>query len=343
MEPKMEHVVQFLEDEALGPIRITGQGTDRWKIVFNEPWLPDSKKRCVVTRTRPRWADKDVVVFNSFKSAAVMGDDYKGTFWKFVSLIKGMRYSEAKRWFTMKYMLRDADPRELLDLERDPRDDARGTGTERQIHLPEYFERLDPARAEHAEYVAYLDARRVPRWRFRDMRMFVDPNDRRVVFPVYEDGRLIFWTGRAIDRGSVVPWLSHKAKEWPFPVWNLDNVNGESVTLFEAIFDAAMVHNGVAILGASNRADEVIDKILAKNFVKITVVMDNDDAGRRAREEIAERLSRKHRNVWVYDFKKIEHKDFNSMVVAGVDIDMSGRSVMYGVKSRLAKKMGIIK
>ncbi len=341
MEPRLEHVVRFLEDECLGPLKVSEAG-GRWSVKFNEPWLPDSKKRCIIAVARPKWSQDDVVMFNSFKSTAIMGDEYKGTFWKFVSIIKGMRVREARRWFTMKYMLRDADPRELLGLERDARDDVREVGTEKWIHFPGHFEKLDQSRADHSEYVAYLDARRVPRWRYRDMRMFVDAHERRIVFPVYEAERLVFWTARAIDKGSVIPWMSHRAKEWPFPVWNLDNVNGESACVFEAVFDAAMVHNGVAVLGASNDADAIVDKIIAKNYMKVTVVMDNDKAGAESRERLAEKLSHKHGNVWVYNYDGVGHKDFNSMVVAGADIDMAGRSVKYGMKSQLAKKMGII-
>ena len=341
LQPKLEHVEQFLTDECLGPMKIAGRGTNRWSVSINEPWMPDTKMRCKISMTQPSWSSKNIVLFNAYKSTATMGDKYKGVFWNFVALIKGFGGSkEAQHWFTMKYMLRGSDPRELLNLEPKDKADVEEVGTEKWIGFPGYFERLDLE--EHKEYVAYLDSRKIPRWRFNDMRIFVDPSERRVVFPVYENERLIFWTGRAIDRTAVLRWKSHHAKTWSYPVWNLDQVDGEGVVLFEAIFDAAMVHNGVAILGASNTSDVVIDKIIAKNFAKITVVMDNDKAGQQSRLRLAEALSVKHNNVWIYDFTNVEQKDFNSMVVDGVDISMSSKIIKYGVKSKLAGKMGII-
>lgn len=344
MEPELKHILNFLDDEGLGPLKTFGEDTQKWKIVFNEPWIPDSKMRCAITKIYPKWSnDKGVIVFNSYKATALLGDGYKGLFWKFVCLIKGIEgIKPAKRWFIMKYMLHDTDTKKLLDIANTTTKHHTEDSKSTDIIFPEEFERLDPKNSTHLKFVNYLSLRRIPKWRWNDMKIFVDKKDSRIVFPTYDNGKMIFYTKRSIKKNSVVPWISYKSQDWTYPIWNLDNVDGETVVLFEAVFDAAMVHNGVAILGASNTAEEIVDKILKKNFVKIIVAMDNDDAGEKSRLKIAEALGRKHSNVWIYDYEGIKEKDFNNMVMNDIEINMGKKIIRYGIKSQLAKKMKII-
>ena len=103
-----------------------------------------------------------------------------------------------------------------------------------------------------------------------------------------------------------------------------------------------MVHNGLAILGASNIQEDQVNKILDKNFTKIIVVMDRDKAGSIARMKFAEILSDKHPNVWIYNFKEIVEKDFNEMAQNGIDFDFDNRLFKYNEKTKMAYKLKLI-
>jgi hypothetical protein len=211
------------------------------------------------------------------------------------------------------------------------------------IKFPDEFERLDIDNENHKPYVDYLLKRKMTLWKIKGNKLFVDAKQKRIVFTVYEDDKLIFWTGRSIEANSKIPWLHKKCTSWPHPIWGLDQATGGTCFVFEAIFDAAMVHNGLAVFGATNIQEDQVNKILAKNFTKIIVVMDNDEVGSLTRMKLAEILSDKHPNVWIYNFLDVEEKDFNEMAQNEVDFDFDNRLIKYNLQAQLAKKLKVIK
>jgi len=342
MNPTLDQVIEFLNDEGLaGSIKITKNDPDDWALRINDPWVIDSKLRCGIALKYPKYAPDGIVLFNTFKSSVLMGDDFKGSFWKFVNLIKEFNsINESKLWFMKNYMLHDIDISSLFHKQTK----APKKQTKEDVIFLDEFEILDFNNTSHKKYIDYLFDRKISKFKIENTKLFIDKKEERIIFPVYENNKLLFWTGRSINKNSTMPWKHKKSNTWPHPIWNLENVeSGSTVVIFEAIFDAIMVHNGIAILGASNIQQEQIDKIIEKNLSKIVIIMDNDAAGIKTKLKLAELLSKHHPNIWIYDFSGIKEKDFNQMAQNNIDFDFSNRLIKYNFQSQLAEKLHIIK
>jgi DNA primase len=115
----------------------------------------------------------------------------------------------------------------------------------------------------------------------------------RCVIPIHnEAGELVAYAGRSIDGTEPryrFPAGFHKSLE----LFNLDRVKGElSVVVVEGFFDCMKVSQAgypcVALMGRTmSKAQE---KLLADHFGRVVLMLDGDEAGRGAREEISERL-----------------------------------------------------
>jgi DNA primase len=72
-------------------------------------------------------------------------------------------------------------------------------------------------------------------------------------------------------------------------VWGLDRVQpGEDVTVCEGVFDAAVVPNGVALLGKSASARQIT--AIGIRASRVNVMLDGDEAGVEAAKEVARRF-----------------------------------------------------
>lgn len=118
----------------------------------------------------------------------------------------------------------------------------------------------------------------------------------RVAIPIRnKDGELVAYAGRSIDSTEPrykLPMGFHKSVE----LYNLNRVEGDEVIVVEGFFDAMQVHQAgfagvVALMGSSlsNRQE----KLLIERFRRVTLLLDGDEAGRKAAEEIAARLVRR--------------------------------------------------
>jgi len=138
-------------------------------------------------------------------------------------------------------------------------------------------------------------------------------------------------------------WIKSEGLE-TFPIWNLENVNGEELWLFEGIFDAMCVENGVCLFGVGF-GEEIQEKIDNKKFTKIVVVMDNDIAGFNAKYKIAKILFEKGYDVYIYNYKGISetYKDFNEMKICNIPYEFHNRVIPYNFKTEVLIKMGKIK
>jgi len=117
----------------------------------------------------------------------------------------------------------------------------------------------------------------------------------RVVIPIHnERGELVAYAGRAIDGTDPrykFPVGFHKSKE----LFNLHRVKDELfVVVVEGFFDCMKVSQAgypcVALMGCTmSKAQE---KLLADQFGEVVLMLDGDEAGRGATDEIADRLQR---------------------------------------------------
>jgi len=174
--------------------------------------------------------------------------------------------------------------------------------------------------------------------RMSRLKIFVDHYTQRIVFPVYEDNKLVFYSKRSIDPEEEFKWIKLKNTKSIFPVWNLDNAKIE-LRIFEGIFDAIHFDNGVAIFGAfwNNKLRE---KILKKHFFKIIICMDNDTPGQLAKIKIAEDLIHYHDNVHIYNYKGIKEKDFGDIIKNKGSFE-DKRVIKWNYEAKVKLKMGI--
>jgi DNA primase len=114
----------------------------------------------------------------------------------------------------------------------------------------------------------------------------------RVVIPIHnERGRLVAYTGRAVDGGEPryrFPAGFRKSGE----LYNLHRCQLGSVVLVEGFFDVLNVvkagFDAVALMGVSMSKQQ--RALLLSHFSEVVLLLDGDDAGRQATGCIAEAL-----------------------------------------------------
>jgi len=118
----------------------------------------------------------------------------------------------------------------------------------------------------------------------------------RVVIPIHDArGELVAYAGRAIDGSEPrykLPVGFHKSLE----LFNLHRVTAQEVILVEGFFDCMKVWQSlnpfvVALMG--NSLSQQQEQIITTRFKRVTILLDGDEAGRKAAEGIASRLIHK--------------------------------------------------
>jgi hypothetical protein len=300
ISPTRQQIEQFLIDEGFSDYK---ERTEKGEFLINSPFVRDLKKKLGISYSKGG-------VWNCFKSGN------HGSWWSFVRIIKGFDSNkESQIWFLRNYFTMDQIKLNLLI-------------SGKQIEVPEVEEK-DPQFGDYILplnfnkdqiYINYLKKRYFNEDILKDLRVFVDHKDKRVVFPVYENNKLIFYAARAINPDNPIRWLNSKGTSF-HPIWNLENVRDE-IWIFEGIFDAVrMWPKGVAIFGL-NMHDEQIKKILDKNPYKIVVVLDDDSYGFMAKKRVADRFASLHSNVWVHIMKDDRFKDFGEMDIVEPNLNL---------------------
>ncbi len=117
----------------------------------------------------------------------------------------------------------------------------------------------------------------------------------RFVIPIHNsNSELVAYAGRSIDGSEPrykFPAGFHKSLE----LFNLHRVKGDlSVVLVEGFFDCMKVTQAgfpcVALMGAT--MSKVQESLIAQHFASVVLMLDGDDAGLSATEDIADRLQR---------------------------------------------------
>jgi len=119
------------------------------------------------------------------------------------------------------------------------------------------------------------------------------------VFPIHDsEGQLVGYAGRSLDGGEpryLFPPGFHKSQV----VFNLHRAvwgSARCALVVEGFFDCLRVHqagyrNVVALMGVT--LSEVQEQLLLARFPKLVLMLDGDAAGRRASQQLAERLKGK--------------------------------------------------
>jgi DNA primase len=290
---------------------------ERGEFYICSPFTGDSKFKCGIN-----WK-KTPPVFNCFKTGT------KGNFITFVKILEGMESSREAMIFLFKnYMTKE----EMLNFSNsffadDVKKEKSETTEKEKLAFSSDYKKII---IDDNPYYNYLISRNFTDEIINKSNIFYSTLEKRVVFPVYENGELIFFAKRAIDKHPLrwINSISHGVD----PIWNLENV-GETVYIFEGIFDAVrMWPNGVSVFG-KNLSDGQLNKILKKKFHKIVVVLDNDSYGRESQEKIAEKLASKHKNVWINLWREDDKKDLSEMK------DIQLNLIKFDLKGKLLKQL----
>ena len=85
--------------------------------------------------------------------------------------------------------------------------------------------------------------------------------------------------------------------------------------------------------------------MLARNFNKYIIVLDNDIAGRSNKYKIAQDLFDAGKNVFIYNYKGISdaYKDFGELAINKIPFDFNNRIVHYDLKTKTLIKLGKVK
>jgi hypothetical protein len=300
INPTRQQIVQFLIDEGFSDYK---ERNEKGEFLINSPFVRDNKKKLGISYSKGG-------VWNCFKSGN------HGSWWSFVKLIKGFDSNkESQIWFLKNYFTIDQIKLNLLVNGQQIEPD------EPEEKDPQFGSYILPLNFQKDNiYIEYLRKRYFYDDILKQLKIFIDHKDQRVVFPVYENNKLIFYAARAINSDNPIRWLNSKGTS-SHPIWNLDNVR-EEIWIFEGIFDAVrMWPKGVSVFGL-NMHDDQIKKILDKNPYKIVVVLDDDLYGFLAKKRVADRISSMHPNVWVHIMKDNRFKDFGEMDIIQPNLNL---------------------
>lgn len=154
----------------------------------------------------------------------------------------------------------------------------------------------EPMTRIQAEMITYLNRRHITTGMVRAWGLYYAPVGRysnRVVFPCYGPNGIEFFIARSVVYGMEPKILyPPKGGVWVGKsevVWGLDRAQaGGDITMCEGVFDAAVVPNGVAILGKSVSAKQVT--AIGIRAARVNIMLDGDDAGVEASRVVAGRF-----------------------------------------------------
>lgn len=164
----------------------------------------------------------------------------------------------------------------------------------KEVKLPDYY-LIDPSSTTTVNLMAwnYIKKRLGKRAEFwNDVLNFGfcmrGPYSGRILLPVYDHGKLIYFQGRAFMPPTLNPPYLNPSIERPLfsPVGYMDKL----IILCEGYFDAlAIGRNAVSVFG-SNLTDKQLKEIIGQAPERVIICFDDDEAGRHGMVETRTRL-----------------------------------------------------
>jgi len=289
---------------------------ERGEFYICSPFTGDSKFKCGIN-----WK-KNPPVFNCFKSGT------KGNFITFVKILESFESNREAIIFLFKNFMTKEEIKNFSNtFLAEEQHQEKPEKENNKLFFSEEYKKII---LNNNPYYDYLIKRKFSNEMIEKSNIFFSEKENRVIFPVYEKSELVFYAKRAIDNHPL-RWIN-SVSHGVDPIWNLENV-GETVYLFEGIFDAVrMWPNGVSIFG-KNLSDGQLKKIINRKFHKIAVILDNDSYGREGQEKIAEKLSAYHKNVWINLWHETDKKDLSEM--DNITLNLT----KFDLKGKLLKKL----
>lgn len=284
-------------------IRIFGEDGENYKILCPNPLHREKNPSCYIR--------KDNGLFFCHGCHANNDMNGRGNLYQFLRLIG--RDDLIKMY--CKYTSVDIDIKEVL---RDKINQMNQKEPKNQkainIALPEAFTQNFKG-VLGAKYLKYLRHRGLRRSTIRSCKLGYVHNDqimgRRIIIPIYENGKLVGYQGRAVNKDPK-KYKFAKGMDTKKLLYNIDNCNGKEVLVTEGVFDAIMLcqwgYNAVAIFGLYLTPEKVY-KIVEKGVERIVFCLDSDKPAQNALESM-------YKEVYPF-FDKI----YNIHLPPGKDVD----------------------
>lgn len=133
---------------------------------------------------------------------------------------------------------------------------------------------------------------------YYDMRLGINDMFGRIVVPNIIYGQEGVWTDMFSSRsyiGQEPKYLNPQGDGYSVKskcVFNLHRVEGDVVYIVEGVFTAICAGKEAVCIYGSSPSEQQLSMLVNRNFKEYYCVLDNDEAGRKGNEELAEKLSR---------------------------------------------------
>lgn len=285
-----ENIISYIEDEGLTPYKLSPQH-DPYHVLINSPFLVGDKKfKCSIL----------------FETGAVR--DYKGgdimSWYEFVRRTKDLNSVNDAKFYFIKNYTNNIYLGDLLNKETKEEKEIK------ELSFEDLYVQFD--KDEHKDYYKYLQSRKIDDFKINKLNLFIDEKQKRIVFPLYENNKLVFYSTRSIVK-SPIPWIHCNAPSSKV-IYKWDE--RQVIWITEGIFDALSISGGIALLG-KHLSNHKLKKILSLMPDKIIVCMDADIYGLEAQILIANQICQYHSNVYIFNWntysKNGEKADLNSL------------------------------
>lgn len=152
------------------------------------------------------------------------------------------------------------------------------------------------------EHINYLHGRRVTDEFIESHKIGYDPSEGRIIIPIFENNRPVYWCGRAYDGKSFEgakykkPYIGDSSfirnELYGYDTLKRDN---KDLWVAEGVFDyISLDQEGKSVLcnatGMSNAHIDTVIKIAKEDFKWVNICYDNDDRGNQFTEKLMQKL-----------------------------------------------------
>lgn len=144
----------------------------------------------------------------------------------------------------------------------------------------------------------YYESRGIPDELVERFKLGYSKRRNAIIFPVYEDGKIVFYQIRYLDKDSKLKW--YIPKDAKVKIWGKESITDRRVIVCESVFNALTCwkfgKQAVATFGA-RCDDETLEDLLSIGCLSYTIAFDGDEAGRKSALELSKKLRSRNRLV----------------------------------------------
>lgn len=166
----------------------------------------------------------------------------------------------------------------------------------------------------------YYESRGIPESLVEKFKLGYSKARNSVILPVFENGKLVFYQERYLDKNSPIKW--YLPKHGKVKIFGKEHIHGRNVFVCESVFNSLTFwkfgYESVALFGA--RVNDIFEQLLELGCLKYTIAFDGDYAGRKNAKELSDLLKDNNKLVQILnlpnkkdvnDFAKLSKEEFD--------------------------------